>query len=684
MKRFLGLLAASLYFASCQTDTVGIDGVDIIAEPVIAIPIGDINLNLDHLLVPDDSLIFDDNMDYKLVVAQDSVFSLSVDDLISLPAQSPATSSISLGTIGVNNVSMSTDISLGTVATDAGLTGINSAHGSNAPFPPIDQSDVGTYGGGGFGTFTSASFSNGSMTLMLTNDWPAEVSMSVDLVNTTTSNTILSFTLSNASANGGTASDTESLIGKSLPNNIGFKITSLSSPGTPPQTSVAIDTADALSLDISTADLEVYTALTALTTQDISTDTQYVDLSTGGSEELRELMFNTASFDYEFTSTLPEDLELGIGFPGSDKNGVEVDTTITIPAGQTVMGAISLDNTILDLTTDPSQSHSKLPISVSATLVGSGNQVSIDSSDALDMTFEMTNLQFGHIKGFFGTQTITIDNGSVPLSVDFLENFDGTITFSEPSISMDITNSIGLPIELALDFDSYANGTASSLNGPDFVLPYPTILGDTETGTLTFDNTNSQITDVFTLPKDSIVYGGAVNVNHDTTTFGTDNFVTNTGAISGDLLMELPFTITATGLAFGDTLAQDLTLTDGLDDSTSVENLKLFLTTTTTLPLDASITLKFYDAMWNEVHMETVDLLVSGVPNANGIVISPSVSDVEIDLSGTALEAVLNAKGVIAEATMDTYNGGSDPVKLRTDASIRLGLGVQLQLNVIR
>jgi hypothetical protein len=684
MKRFLGLLAASLYFASCQTDTVGIDGVDIIAEPVIAIPIGDINLNLDHLLVPDDSLIFDDNMDYKLVVAQDSVFSLSVDDLISLPAQSPATSSISLGTIGVNNVSMSTDISLGTVATDAGLTGINSAHGSNAPFPPIDQSDVGTYGGGGFGTFTSASFSNGSMTLMLTNDWPAEVSMSVDLVNTTTSNTILSFTLSNASANGGIASDTESLIGKSLPNNIGFKITSLSSPGTPPQTSVAIDTADALSLDISTADLEVYTALTALTTQDISTDTQYVDLSTGGSEELRELMFNTASFDYEFTSTLPEDLELGIGFPGSDKNGVEVDTTITIPAGQTVMGAISLDNTILDLTTDPSQSHSKLPISVSATLVGSGNQVSIDSSDALDMTFEMTNLQFGHIKGFFGTQTITIDNGSVPLSVDFLENFDGTITFSEPSISMDITNSIGLPIELALDFDSYANGTASSLNGPDFVLPYPTILGDTETGTLTFDNTNSQITDVFTLPKDSIVYGGAVNVNHDTATFGTENFVTSTSAIAGDLLMELPFTITAAGLAFRDTLAEDLKLADRIPDTMEVQNIQLFMSNTTTLPLETTIALKFYDENWNEVHMETVDLLISGVPNANGIVTAPSTSDITIDLNGAALEAVLGAKSVIAEATMDTYNGGSDPVKLRTDATIGISLGVQLEVSLTR
>ena len=681
MKKSLGLLAASLYLASCQTDTVGVDNVDIIAEPVIALPIGDINLTLDHLLVPDDSLIFDNNMDYKLVVAQDSVFSLSVDDLISLPAQSPATSSISMGTIGVNNVTMNTDISLGTVATDAGLTTINSAHGSNAPFPTMNESNIGTYGGGGFGTFTSASFSDGSMTLTLTNDWPTVVSMGVDLVDNTTSNTILSFALSNAAANGGTASDTESLVGKSLPNNIGFKITSLSSPGTG-LTSVAIDTADALTLDVSTADLAVYSAVTALTTQDISNDTQYVDLSTGGSEELRELMFSTASFDYEFTSTLAEDLELGIGFPGSDKNGVEVDTTITIPAGQTVMGAISLDNTILDLTTDPSQNHSKLPISVSATLVGSGNQVSIDSSDALDMTFEMTNLQFGHIKGFFGTQTITIDNGSVPLSVDFLENFDGTITFSEPSISMDITNSIGLPIELALDFDSYANGTASSLNGPDFVLPYPTILGDTETGTLTFDNTNSQITDVFTLPKDSIVYGGAVNVNHDTATFGTENFVTSTSAIAGDLLMELPFTITATGLAFGDTLATDLNLGAAVPENMEVQSIQLFMSNTTTLPLKTSVALKFYDANWNEVHMENVDLLISGVPNANGIVTAPSTSDITIDLNGAALEAVLGAKSVIAEATMDTYNGGSDPVKLRTDATIGISLGVQLEVSL--
>ena len=48
----------------------------------------------------------------------------------------------------------------------------------------MNESNIGTYGGGGFGTFTSASFSDGSMTLTLTNDWPTVVSMGVDLVTT--------------------------------------------------------------------------------------------------------------------------------------------------------------------------------------------------------------------------------------------------------------------------------------------------------------------------------------------------------------------------------------------------------------------------------------------------------------------------------------------------------------------
>ena len=266
------------------------------------------------------------------------------------------------------------------------------------------------------------------------------------------------------------------------------------------------------------------------------------------------------------------------------------------------------------------------------------------------------------------------------LAIDFLDNFEGSISFAEPSISMDVTNSIGLPIELVLDFASYKDGTAYALNGPNYVLPYPTTLGNTATGTLSYDNTNSSIVDVFTLPKDSIVYGGEVNVNHDTATFGTDNFVTNTSSISGDLLMEMPFYFTAAGLAFGDTLATDMDNANTLPEGATLESAKILLQTTTTLPLDANVQIKFYDASWNEVMMKDLGLMESGTPDAAGVITTANVLDSELALDATEALTLLNAKHIVAEATMDTYNAGNDPVKLRTDATLKLDLGVQLQV----
>jgi hypothetical protein len=680
MKRIFPVaLLGALGLFSCQSDVVNPTDINIVAEPALAFPLGSVNLTMEHLLAPDDSLIYNDNATYKVVVAQDSVFGINVNDLISIPAQSPSSSAISMGTIAVDNVTMSQSIALGAIASDAGLTAISSAHGSNAPFPSLNETNIGTYGSGGFGSFSSASFSNGTLSLELTNNWPVPVTLNVDLVNTSNGNTIVSYSLANVSANGGSTTDIESLVNKTLPNSIGFKITSLTSPGSG-TSFVGIDTTDNLVLDISSADLEVYSAVTQISSQAISSDTQFVDLSTGGTEELRELMFSTASFDFEFESTLGVDVELDLNFPGSDKNGNEIDTTILITAGNTTTGSINMNNTILDLTQDPSQNHSRLPIAVSATLVGSTNMVTVDSSDALDMTFEMANLQFGHIKGFFGTQQITIDPGAVDLAIDFLDNFEGSISFAEPSISMDVTNSIGLPIELVLDFASYKDGTAYALNGPDYVLPYPTTLGNTSTGTLSFDNTNSSIVDVFTLPKDSIVYGGAVNVNHDTATFGTDNFVTNTSSISGDLLMEMPFYFTAAGLAFGDTLATDMDNANALPEGDTLECDKIILQTTTTLPLDANVQIKFYDASWNEIMMKDLGLTESGTPDAAGIITTANVLDSELALDAAEALTLLNAKHIVAEATMDTYNAGNDPVKLRTDATLKLDLGVQLQV----
>jgi len=244
-----------------------------------------------------------------------------------------------------------------------------------------------------------------------------------------------------------------------------------------------------------------------------------------------------------------------------------------------------------------------------------------------------------------------------------------------------VTNSIGLPIQLVLDFASYKDGTGYNLNGPDYVLPFPTTLGNTATGTLTFDNTNSSIVDVFTLPKDSISYGGQVTVNHDPNVFGTNNFVTNSSSISGNLLMEMPFYFTASGLGFSDTLATNQSNSNALPEEATLESAKLLLQTTTTLPLDASITLKFYDVNWIQIHTINMGIMESGTPDASGIINTPNVLSTEVALNAADAKSVLDAVHIIAEASMETYNAGNDPVKLRTDAFIDLDLGVELEVN---
>ena len=60
-KLFVSAFWAIMALSSCQSDLVDPTDIDITAAPVVALPLGEIGLTMDHLLIPDSSLIFDDN-----------------------------------------------------------------------------------------------------------------------------------------------------------------------------------------------------------------------------------------------------------------------------------------------------------------------------------------------------------------------------------------------------------------------------------------------------------------------------------------------------------------------------------------------------------------------------------------------------------------------------------------------
>ena len=548
-----------------------------------------------------------------------------------------------------------------------------------APFPAINQTNVGTYSAGTISTFSTASFSQGTMAITLDNDWPVDLSMGLDVVNTANGDTLLTYAFTNVPADGGSVTQSNSLVGITLPNTIGLKINSVSSPGS--SGSVNIDLTDAISFTVASTNLKVYNAVVDLDTTTLASQSDVVDLGVAG-VEIGEIAFNTCDLNYEFISTLQADVEVALKMPSTDKNGMPIDTTILIAANQTTTGTIQLSNTVLDLTTDSVQSHSRLPIELTATVLGTSSMVTVDSGHAIVSAFDMDNISFAYIEGYFGDSTVAVPSSTVDLDLDILNQFNGEITFEDPKLSVGVVSSVGIPVALDLRFISYRNGTGYPLNASSQLFPYPTVIGDSAMGTLVYDNTNSSLSSVFTFPFDSLAYGGAVTVNPDTTTYGKYNFIISDSKIAGDILIDLPFTFTTAGLSLSRTIDSTLNLSSYLESSLyEFDYAKLLINTTSSLPVDATLDLKFYAADGTLLLVKTINALESGVPNVDGVVIAPSVTFSELELTASDFSLLTQARVAVAEATMNSFNQGTVPVKLRTDATIKIDLGVEAKVN---
>ena len=551
------------------------------------------------------------------------------------------------------------------------------------PFPAISTTNAGVFNAPPLSMFTSASFSKGDLSMTLKNDWPIELTMEIELIDTVTSAPIVpAYVFNNVLGNGGTATDSKSLVGVTIPNTIAVSIKSVSSPGSS-NNSININLMDEIEFSLSGTNLEVYNAIVELDTMAITDQKQVVDLGLAG-VEINTIAFSTGDLNYDFTSSLPADVEINLAFPSTDKNGVPVDTTILVVSNQSTTGTISLNSTLFDLTTDTLQQHSRMPVELSATLLGTAGQVQVDSSQGLSVKFDMDNIDFNYIEGYFGDTAVTFPSDNIALNIDFLDQFQGLITFEDPTLDINITSNIGMPMELDLDFSAFRNGTEYPLNGPKQVLPFPTTIGDSANGSVFYDNTNSTITDVFTLPFDSVSYGGSITINPDTATYGKYNFVTSDARVTGDLLLELPFTFSTAGISLTQVLDSNLNLESQLDTNAfyEIEYAKLIIIATSTLPVDAVVDLNFYDDAGNLVLKKSLPILESGVPNSNGVVVMPNTLNAELVITETEFEDLIQARVVEAEATVISYNNGGTPVKLRTDATVGLAIGLEAKLKV--
>lgn len=693
-------LLTILAFASCNREMLNPKDLHITASPGFLFPLGHVSLNLEDVIPVDTSgpITLTDQPYYVISYELDSLAQIATADLLEIPAQAPIALSAQMGVVSIPDFQSSAAITLGNLSSNisnpSGFgSSMASAHGSNAPFPALPTQNPGALSSVSLGSIQSADFASGTMSMELMNGFPVEMSATVALADAQGTE-LVTFSFNNV-APGDSATIVNNLTGLTLPGTLSVVLKNLSSPGAGtfgiPSTYVAIDTTDALNLSILGNGMTVRSATTTLTTQTVVDSSLWMGFSAPAGVEITEIGMLTGQLDYSITSGFPEDVSVTFGLPGSSvSGGAPWAQTLVIAKNSTTSGSFPWAGLSLDLTQDATQPYNQLPLDYEVTLLASGQPVTLDSSQSISFSFTITNLGMDYVFGFFGQESITLPTDTVAIAFPALDRLQGSIVFTEPSMSLIIANqtNIGIPVTIDLDLESIKpDGTTVALNSAPAIFNHPVLvsqIGQTSTSTLNISSSNSNIADVLAWPKTGIAYGGSVAYNLDTATTGRFNYISHTSGMKVGAQFTLPFAITASGLSFTDSVdVSDLGTQLQTDTSVAV-SAQLSIHSISHFPLDAGLHLRFYDEIGQVVWLEDIPLVHSAtIDPVTGYVAQPTTATDILTLDSVAMEQIAKAKWLEIEATLETAGGGQDPVKLQSSNGLELHLGMQIEVEKV-
>lgn len=696
----LSSLLALLAFVSCNRDLLDPKDFHISASPGYLLPLAHVRLDLNDVLPVDTTgpLTVTEQPYYEIAFTLDSLTEISAADLLQIPSQAPVALSTPLGLVALPDLQSSASVTLGALSANISNpsnfgSSMASAHGSNAPFPAMPSQNPGALNSIILGSIQSADFASGSMVMQFVNGFPAAMSATVALADAQGTE-LLTFAFSNVAA-GDSATDGQDLSGLSLPATLLVVLKNVSSPGagTPgiPTTYVAIDTTDALVLSILGSGMTVRSATASIATQTVVDSVLWMGFVAPAGVEITEIGMLTGQLDYSIVSGFPEDVYVNFSLPGSGVNGGPAwAQTLTIPKNSNIFGAFPWAGLSVDLTQDASQPFNQLPLAYEVTLLGSGQTVTLDSSQTIAFNFTINNLGMDYVYGFFGQESISLPTDTIAMSFPALDRLQGAIVFTEPSLSVIVENqtNTGIPVTVDLDLASIKpDGTSVSLSSSPTVFNYPVLtaqMGQNSSAALTLDASNSNIVDVLSWPKTGVAFGGQVAYNLDTTTTGRFNYISHTSGMKVGAQFTLPFALTASGLSFTDSVDVSSLGSQLLSDTSIAVTAQLSIHSISHFPVDAALHLRFYDEFGQVVWTEDVPLVHSAmVDPATGYVTQPTTAIDVLTLNSVAMEQIAQAKWLELEATIETAGGGQDPVKLQASNGLELHLGLQIEFEKV-
>ena len=392
-----------------------------------------------------------------------------------------------------------------------------------------------------------------------------------------------------------------------------------------------------------------------------------LDLPLVGIFRTRKMIFRESMVNFKFTSQFDEAIQITLTIPKMEKDG-QVFTQNYSLAPQEVF--ISPTISLLDWTL--SSDLNEIEVIYDARLPN-GERVKLDYA-AVAVDF----LLFKYAEAFFGSQLFDIQGDFITIGV--FENWEsGGVKFVDPKVKILVDNSFGFPTRSRvnkLDLVT-ADGRVLPLEsefvstGINFGFPSFDEVGDVVSTDFAFDNTNSNIEELFEERIVQVIY------DVDALTFPDNNpeefgFLTNESFFRVRVEVELPMHGTINNLQ----LYQEYDI-DELDLDFA-EEVELKTITSNTFPVDISLQAYFIDIDGNQI-----DSLYTDGPTVLSSRLNQSdEGTVEfLPIRDERLEAMKMARKVGLRVRLQNPDS-QEPFWILADQQVSLRMGAKVKINI--
>lgn len=288
----------------------------------------------------------------------------------------------------------------------------------------------------------------------------------------------------------------------------------------------------------------------------------------------------------------------------------------------------------------------------------------------------ITNLGFDYVEGYMGQAFYP--GGRDTIAVNFFDNYqEGEIRFENPTITMTLLNTFGVPARALIDVMNVikADGDTIAIEGPGvengFDFDYPTEPGVVARTTFVFDTTNSNLADILSSRPVGLDYevNAQLHPTGDTTIRG---FLTDTASYRAQVALELPLVGRADQFTLRDTFSVNV-----LEDYEDITAVLFRLTTKNGLPIDLEIEGTFQDSLGNTLADLTdgqLTILESGIADGNGGY-NQNILTQDILMEGDRLDAIREATELVILIRMSTAGGGTEFVRVTNLQELEVLLG---------